>query len=161
MAVLKMLEQGTINAEEAERLLKVLQGNGKKKSEKSADDFDLNDTIDRMGKKVGHFARKVGATLEDVSTDMEPKIRKAAKTVTDKTQDFAQDIKTAYEERKAERDAAKQWENPPKYDEEVTEDDIDMDAEGSIIDMTKVEESASPAEEAAPAEETGEETPGL
>ena len=163
LAVLDMLAKGSINVDEAERLLKLLNKEEKPRRERSG---EWSDRLNRFGKKVGHVARQVGDKLEDTATVMEPKIRKTAQTVADKTQDAAWavadkthdvvlDIKKNYNDYRAEKKQAQ----PRSGDEPVQDDDFEELPKGStIIGMENIQVSseAPKAEEAKAAEPKAE-----
>lgn len=103
MAILRMLESGTINAEEAERLLNAIKETKERK--------DLSDSInnifsktgvvlENLGKKAGNVAKTVGEKAEEAK----PEIIKAAKTVKEKVGETADSIKEDIKKRKAEND---------------------------------------------------------
>lgn len=152
MAVLNMLEKGSINVDEAERLLKLFQDEKPRRREREPrperdarekKDFDLGETADMVGKKISIFARKVGSKVEDVTAEMEPKIRKAAQTVADKTQEVAQDIKKTYDERKSAQEEAEYR----HCDDPVCDDDFEDIVDGSIIELGQTPDAPAPEEE--------------
>lgn len=102
MAVLSMLEKGIISAEEAERLLMVLQKNdGKDKVSSEELRTGINSAFNKAGDALSSFAKTVGEKAEVVSKEMEPRIKDVAKKVADKTSEVAENIKS-YADKKSE-----------------------------------------------------------
>ena len=86
MQVLKMIDEGKINVDEAAKLLDVLKTSGGKESSNLEDRFNKfsNDTkvfLKDMGKKINHIYEKA-----------EPKVKDATKKVVAKTADIAENI---------------------------------------------------------------------
>ena len=103
MAILRMLEKGTISADEAERLLNAMQETGNKK------DFSesLNNVLSKTGTVLGGLAqnigKKAGAAAKVVGEKAEgakPEIKKAAKVVKEKVSEAAVNIKEDIKNRK-------------------------------------------------------------
>lgn len=101
MMILTMLENGKINAEEAERLLNALKRNG---NAFDKDDFsdNLEDRFTKIVEGFNSFAKDLGEKLDNVAKDVEPKLKKATKIVVDKTTSAIDEIsKTLGDKHKA------------------------------------------------------------
>ena len=103
MAILRMLEKGTISADEAERLLNAMNETENKK--------DISESINNVLAKTGNvleglaknLTKKAGAAAKVVSEKAEeakPEIKKAAKAVKEKVSEAAVNIKEDIKNRK-------------------------------------------------------------
>lgn len=140
MAILRMLENGIVSAEEAERLLNVLYENsGKDASDGIESSFakagsTLESIVENVGKKAGLFAKVVGEKAEQAR----PEIKKAAKTVADKISEAAETIKDDINKKKAEKNGV--YESDFVYNgqaEEKTEESDDAKPEGIVTNPTE------------------------
>ena len=131
LAVLRLLENGVINAEEAERLLLTLRpvppapNYYEKMSSAGGNMADL-------AKKAG---KRVGKATEAAAKKAEPVIKKAAEKIGDKTEEVCTSAKNYVNKKKAEREKS--------YVHDVDEEDI------NIVTDESVEEAAEAAAEAA------------
>ena len=99
LAVLRMLENGVISADEAERLLCALSEMGNKKDLSES----LNGILTKTGEELENIGKKVGAAAKTVGDKVEekkPEIKKAAQTVKEKVGETAVTIKENIKERK-------------------------------------------------------------
>lgn len=103
MAILRMLEKGTISADEAERLLNAMQETGNKK------DFSesLNNVLSKTGTVLGGLAQNIGKkagaaakVVGEKAEEAKPEIKKAAKVVKEKVSEAAVNIKEDIKNRK-------------------------------------------------------------
>lgn len=80
LMILKMIEEGKINANEGVNLLNALRGDGKsfKRSE-------VEDKLSKAVKTVDAFAKDVKVKVEDFAKDAEPKVKEASQVVLEKT----------------------------------------------------------------------------
>ena len=103
MAILRMLENGKISAEEAERLLNAVNNTVNKRDMSESLNNVLSKTGDalesfaqNLGKKAGTVAKTVGEKAEEAK----PEIKKAAKAVKEKAGEAAETIKENIKKRK-------------------------------------------------------------
>ncbi len=162
MAILSMLEKGLITAEEAERLLIVLQ-NGLQKDSNIGK--AVGNALEKAESALGSVAKSVGKTAErlqptmkkfaskvaDKADDLQPKVRSAAFRMTEKAQELKEDARFYREQLRAKRamDAQQAWDD----------EDLDaMDAEETKTEETKAEEAneAASLTEASAAVKEGE-----
>ena len=113
MKVLQMLDDGKIDAEQAEDLIIALA-----KSESSCkhhwhphidiDKEKFNEKMSQFAESMDSFAKDVGSKAHEVYKDMEPKLKSAAKTVIEKTAALADEVSKNLNEsiRKMEEDMA-------------------------------------------------------
>ena len=147
LAILRMLENGTISVEEAERLLNILKDSGNEKdlSESFNDMMSKAGTaLDSLFGKIGKKAETVAKTVGEKAEEAKPEIKKAAKVVKKKMEEAADSIKEEVKNRRG-ADA----------DDFVYEGE----AEEKAADAEEVKETAEePVKEApeTPAEETAE-----
>lgn len=123
MAILGMLEKGIINADEAERLLIILQSsNGFDKDGigKSVEDVfgKAGDALNSVAKAVGEKAEKIQPAMKDMANkvsekaeDIEPAVRSAAFRMAEMMDGFMSDVKNYRDKmkEKKERDQAEDW----------------------------------------------------
>lgn len=123
MAILGMLERGIINADEAERLLIILQSsNGFDKDGigKSVEDVfgKAGEALNSVAKAVGEKAEKIQPAMKDMANkvsekaeDIEPAVRSAAFRMTEMMDGFMADVKNYRDKmkEKKERDQAEDW----------------------------------------------------
>ena len=101
LAILRMLENGTINVDEAERLLNVVKEAGDKKDFSESFNDIMSKTgvvLENIGKKAGSMAKTVGEKAEEAK----PEIIKAAKAVKEKVGETADSIKEDIRKKRAE-----------------------------------------------------------
>ncbi len=124
MAILNMLEKGIINAEEAERLLIILQssnGFDKEGISKTVESAlgKAGEAFSTVAKAVGEKAEKIQPTVKDMADkvsekaeDLEPAVRGAAFRMAEMMDGFMSDVKNYREKmkEKKERDQAEDWE---------------------------------------------------
>ena len=123
LAILRMLENGTISVEEAERLLNAVKETGERKdlSESLNNIFSKTGVVlESLGKKAGTVAKTVGEKAEEAK----PEIIKAAKTVKDMVGETADSIKEDIKKRRAESAESEVYEAEFK---EKTEEDTSTD----------------------------------
>ncbi len=108
MAILRMLENGIISADEAERLLNILNENREKDVSGNIEGAfakagsTLESIVGNVGKKAGQVAKTIGEKAEQAK----PEIKKAAKTVAEKVTEAAETIKEDINKRKAAKEGA-------------------------------------------------------
>ena len=123
LAILRMLENGTISVEEAERLLNAVKETGERKdlSESLNNIFSKTGVVlESLGKKAGTVAKTVGEKAEEAK----PEIIKAAKTVKDMVGETADSVKEEIKKRRAESAESEVYEAEFK---EKTEEDTSTD----------------------------------
>lgn len=102
LKVLQMLEDGKISSEDALKLLEALKppfGHRFRQNFESEEFNDeWNEKLNRFSQSVDTFTRDFGDRFSDVAKDMEPKLRKAAKTVVEKTSMVVDDLSKALNE---------------------------------------------------------------
>lgn len=106
MAVLRMLENRIITAQEAERLLTALQKIDKR-ANREAIDTSIREMLDRAGEALSIFVHSVGEKAEDAAKEMEPIIKKVAWTVAEKAEDvkaYAEKVKKELLDEKEKRE---------------------------------------------------------
>lgn len=99
LTVLRMLEKGVINAQEAERLLLALASSPKESS--------VGEALDKAGDAIVNFARNVSDKAEIFAEKAEPKFKKAVKNISEKASNLKDDIKDYAEKKKKEREEEK------------------------------------------------------
>ena len=87
MKILQMVEDGKINVEEAGKLLDAL-----KTSPEFCDAEDFNDKLKEFCSNTENFLKSAGCKIGDFTKDMEPKLRKATKTIVAKTANIVEDL---------------------------------------------------------------------
>ena len=143
LAVLRLLENGVINADEAERLLNTLRplppGRYEMMGEKRA---AFNEKMSAAGENIANFAKKAGKTVgqktESAAKKAEPMIKKAAEKLGEKTEEVCTSAKNYVDKKKAEREKS--------YVPDIKEEDV-----SEVTDE-------QPASE--PAQNTSEDTAG-
>lgn len=80
LMILKMIEDGKINADDGVKLLNALNGEGQnfKKAE-------LEEKLSKAAKTVDAFAKDVKVKVEAFAKDAEPKVKEASQVVLEKT----------------------------------------------------------------------------
>lgn len=106
MAVIRLLENGTINAYEAERLIIALS--------KEAPSTDVSKCIGNAIDKFGGFVSSVFQNISHISKEAEPVIKKKVSDFTDRAIDLKQDLKE-YRNKK----------NTEKEEKEILSEDLD------------------------------------
>ncbi|OUQ58414.1 hypothetical protein B5E58_07270 [Tyzzerella sp. An114] len=141
MAVLRMLEKGVINADEAERLIVALSQPSRNSDALS----HLGDVINKAGDVLSSVAKNVG----DKAKEAEPVIKKTVNDIADKAIDLKHDLKTYAEKRKKAKEAVDDLEdiediddsddfecndeeNQSENSDENSNDDSDEDIEKSV-----------------------------
>ena len=133
MAILSMLEKGIISAEEAERLLIILQSsNGFDKDSigKTVENAwgKAGETFNSVAKAVSQQAEKIQPVVKDMAEkvsekaeDFEPAVRGAAFRMAEMMEGFMSDMKNYREKmkEKKERDEAEEWDMPEDSQEDV------------------------------------------
>lgn len=107
LAILRMLENGVISTDEAERLLNILNENSQKSGGSFEDAFSkagntLENVVESVSKKVGTAAKTVG----DKAEEAKPEIKRAVKTVVEKVSEAAETIKAEFNNRNAAKNTA-------------------------------------------------------
>ena len=124
MKVLSLLENGVINAEEADKLIKTINGEVKEKSEtKEKVVNNLQDAFSKVGEGLGGIAKVVGEKAEKVVEEAKPVIKKMGEKAGDAAEELAEkakNIKKAREEKK-------------------NEEPVDVEAEEIVEDVEAVE----------------------
>ena len=135
MAILSMLEKGIINADEAERLLIILQSSngfdkdGLGKTVESALG-KAGDALNSVAKAVGEKAEKIQPAVKDMANkvsekaeDFEPAVRSAAFRMVEMMDGFMTDVKSYRDKmkEKKERDEAEDWEADDVTEAEVVD----------------------------------------
>lgn len=96
--ILEMLENGKINADEATKLLDALKNSAGHDWEDYYTEWDADEKLERFTKNVDSFARDFGSKVESAYKDVEPKLKKATKTVVEKTASIFDDISKSLNE---------------------------------------------------------------
>ena len=116
LAVLKLLENGVINVDEAERLLNTLRpAETEKIFKKDETVAAINEKLAQTGENIANFTKKAGQTIgktaeaaakkaEPVIKKAEPVIKKAAEKIGEKTEEVCTGAKDFIERKKAERE---------------------------------------------------------
>ncbi len=138
MAILGMLEKGIINADEAERLLIILQSsNGFDKDGigKSVEDVfgKAGEALNSVARAVGEKAEKIQPAMKDMANkvsekaeDIEPAVRSAAFRMAEMMDGFMSDVKNYRDKMKdkKERDQAEEWDEEDEMESaEPTEEE--------------------------------------
>ncbi len=84
MKVLQMLEEGKIDANEAERLLELFTKNVKSDKTREMVD-DINEKTSAFNEKVNAAVKEFVEKIDKLTKDVEPKIKKAAQIVVENT----------------------------------------------------------------------------
>ena len=113
MKILQMLDDGKINAEQAEDLIIALaksEGTYKYHWQPSIDidKEKFNEKMSQFAESMDSFAKDVSCKAHEVYKDVEPKLKNAAKTVIEKTAALADEVSKNLNEsiRKMEEDIA-------------------------------------------------------
>lgn len=136
MAILRMLENGIISTDEAERLLNILNetrekdvsGNIESAFAKAGN--TLENIVGNVGKKAGQVAKVVG----DKAEQAKPEIKKAAKTVAEKVTEAAGTIKDDINKRKAAKEGTS--DSDFVYEDEKAKEET----EDATVDKTNAED---------------------
>lgn len=131
LAILRMLENGTISVEEAERLLNAVKETGERKdiSESINNIFSkTGEVLETLGKKAGSAAKTIGEKAEEAK----PEIIKAAKSVKEKVGETADSIKEDIKRRKAESGDGEVFE--AEYTEKKEAAETEAEPEKSTVD---------------------------
>lgn len=127
MKVLSLLENGVINAEEADKLIKTINGNKTDKTEtKEKVVSNLQDAFSKVGEGLGGIAKVVGEKAEKVAQDAKPVIKKMGEKAGDAAEELAEkakNIKKAREEKKNEEPVDVEAEEIVTAETESDEDD--------------------------------------
>lgn len=90
MKILKMLEEGKITADEAVNLLNSLDGKSKPNLDRGYESKNMQNNTQPKNKTESSFTMDLEKKIEVLSRDLEPKIKKAAKTIMDTADSFAE-----------------------------------------------------------------------
>ncbi len=100
--VLKMLEDGKINVEDAMNLLDSLNANHKSCEKKSG---GIEDKIKKLSKCVDSIAKDLGDKVGSAYKNMEPKVKKTTQCVVQKTAEVMQQLSNKLSETSDKLDA--------------------------------------------------------
>ena len=108
LAILNMLNEGKINADEAVRLLDTLaKGGGPEQKKNKAnrhyahvefDEGEMEERFKKFAQAAENFSREFGEKVSGTFKDFEPKFKKTAKTVMEKTASVVDDLAKALNE---------------------------------------------------------------
>ncbi|MBE6008891.1 MAG: hypothetical protein E7235_06810 [Lachnospiraceae bacterium] len=131
MKVLSLLENGVINAEEADKLIKTINGDRKERSEaKEKVVSNLQDAFSKVGEGLGGIAKVVGEKAEKVAQEAKPVIKKMGEKVGDAAEELAEkakNIKKAREEKKNEEPVDAEAQEVTTVETESDDDDFIKD----------------------------------
>ncbi|HOQ16569.1 MAG TPA: DUF4097 family beta strand repeat-containing protein [Defluviitaleaceae bacterium] len=96
MKILKMLEEGKITADEAVNLLNSLDGKSKPNLDRGYESKNMQNNTQPKNKTESSFTMDLEKKIEVLSRDLEPKIKKAAKTIMDTADSFAEKIAKSF-----------------------------------------------------------------
>lgn len=98
MMVLKMIQDGTITADEAAKLLETL---GEKSKGIDSKEFEKNveDKFAKTTESIESFAKDIGNKLEEAYKSIEPKVKKISKSVIEKTAGVVENASKALNEK--------------------------------------------------------------
>lgn len=147
LAILRMLENGVISADEAEKLLNAVRDTDNKS------DFSENingllsktgDALENIAKKIGKKADAVAKTVGEKAEAAKPEIKKAAKAVKEKVDEKAADIKEEIKKRKNaddifEADFREKKDEADTVKTETDEKKDKVDNTKSAVDENKIE----------------------
>ena len=89
LAVLRLLEKGIITADEAERLLKLINDSDKEDRINKADlRADIEARLAVASEALNRLAKKAGDKADIAAKELQPIIKKVAGAVGDKTEEF-------------------------------------------------------------------------
>lgn len=148
MAILRMLESGTISADEAERLLNALQETGDKKDFSESFNNVLaktGDVLDSLAQTIGKKAGAVAKVVSEKAEEAKPEIKKAAKVVKEKVNEAAENIREDIRKKKNSEDGIFEAEYAEKNETAKTEKDEEPAAEeAGNIQEEKAEKGTAP-----------------
>ena len=109
LMILSLLNEGKITANEAAELLGALGkagGSGHKKQKHHGYDYgeyeydgvDIDEKLKKFSQAVDNFSREFGGKVSDTFKEIEPKFKKTAKTVMEKTAAVVDDLAKALNE---------------------------------------------------------------
>lgn len=148
MKVLSLLETGVINSQEAERLIRVINGKPKKVSHKTGE--NISDTFNKVGDSLGSFAKAVGEKAEKVANDAKPIIEKVGKKAGEAAENLAEKAKNIDLKKKNGK-----WDYEGECTEKEVDDENDFVKDDSVIIMPT--EQAFSSKDGEQAEENKEE----
>ena len=103
--ILELLNQGKITADEAARLFDALNASKaakankqKNRSEFNFDGSDMEEKLQKFSKSVDAFSKEFGGKISGTFKELEPKFKKTAKTVMEKTAVVVEDLAKALNE---------------------------------------------------------------
>ena len=82
MRVLDLLESGKISAEDAAKLIEALGHNYNFMSKDTRE--NVEERLQSFGKEVSKFAKELGCKMQELYTDLEPKVKKVSKDALEK-----------------------------------------------------------------------------
>jgi polyhydroxyalkanoate synthesis regulator phasin len=94
MQVLRMVDEGKINVEEATKLLEALKASGM-----AVHSPNFEEKFNNFAKETKDFFKEVGCKINKLCKDAEPKIKEAAKKVASKTAEVADNISQSLNEK--------------------------------------------------------------
>ena len=100
MKILQMVEEQKLSVEQAIKLLDAVkeQHPHVRRVQQSFEKADFEAKLTKLANNIESFAKDFGGKMEVTFKDMEPKIKKATKTVVEKTADLVNDISKAINE---------------------------------------------------------------
>lgn len=131
MLILNMVAEGKINVDESIKLLESLNA-GQTKEDFTYDynyDFDFEEKVSKFSKSVDEFAKEMKDKFSVTFKDVEPKVKKATKTVVQKTVSVLDEISSSLNETLRNLDENNEADTPldngpvPNQEEPVKDDD--------------------------------------
>lgn len=164
MAILRMLENGTISADEAERLLNALQNTENKKEVSEGISKVLlktGDVLENLAHTIGKKAGSAAKIVSEKAEEAKPEIKKAAKTVRDKVTEAAEGIREDIKNRKSGDVSEEDFEAEytEKTDEPENEADVNETPENEACTNETPAEEEPKAEADEPAKEPESDKP--
>ncbi len=131
MLILNMVAEGKISVDESLKLLESLNA-GQTKEDFTYDynyDFDFEEKVSKFSKSVDEFAKEMKDKFSVTFKDVEPKVKKATKTVVQKTVSVLDEISSSLNETLRNLDENNEADTPadngfvPNQEETVKDDD--------------------------------------
>ena len=131
MLILNMVAEGKISVDESLKLLESLNA-GQAKEDFTYDynyDFDFEEKVSKFSKSVDEFAKEMKDKFSVTFKDVEPKVKKATKTVVQKTVSVLDEISSSLNETLRNLDENNEADTPadngyvPNQEEPVKDDD--------------------------------------
>jgi len=131
MLILNMVAEGKISVDESLKLLESLNA-GQTKEDFTYDynyDFDFEEKVSKFSKSVDEFAKEMKDKFSVTFKDVEPKVKKATKTVVQKTVSVLDEISSSLNETLRNLDENNEADTPadngpvPNQEEPVKDDD--------------------------------------